>query len=179
MRKLILLTLLCSTFFGGLTAQNISAEQMDQIKRNARKNNHITVNYRGKIIKSLFSHASSGGFLKGLIFQNSNGELIELSIPYHKGTIVKPIIASNKEVNVTVRGDEKLLEEYGFKGADVKEVEKELQKEISGQGYLQLLVQESDTLIIEDTKGSSIIPRLLITQAYETLINIEVSNRIR
>lgn len=179
MRKLILLTLLFSTFFGGLTAQNISPEQIDQIKRNARKNNHITVNYRGKIIKSIFSHASSGGFLKGVIFQNSNGDLIELTIPYNRGIELYPMIGSNKQVDVTVRGDEKLLEDYGFKGTDIKDLEKELHKKITGQGHLKLIVQDSDTLVIEDEKRNSYFPRLFLTQAYETLINIEVSDRVK
>ena len=179
MRKLILLTLLFSTFFGGLTAQNISPEQLDQIKRNTRKNNHITVNYRGKFIKSIFSHPSTGGFLKGVIFQNPNGDLIELSIPYNRGIELYPMIDSNKQVEVTVRGDEKLLEDYGFKGTDIKDLEKELHKKITGQGHLKLLVQDSDTLVIEDEKRNSNFPRLFLTQAYETLINIEVSDKIK
>uniref|UniRef100_UPI004048D30D hypothetical protein n=1 Tax=Roseivirga sp. TaxID=1964215 RepID=UPI004048D30D len=82
-------------------------------------------------------------------------------------------------MDITVRGDEKLLEEYGFKGSDIKDLEKELNQKITGQGHLQIVVQESDTLLIEDPKGNSYFPRLFLTQGYETLINIAVSDRIK
>jgi hypothetical protein len=126
MKKIILSILASLVMMSALYGQNISAERLDQIKRVARKNDHISVSFKGEIIKSIYSHESTGGYLKAVAFKVDNGDLMELSFPSSRGIEIQPIIHSKKEVMVTVSCDEKLLREYEFKGEDIKDVEKAL-----------------------------------------------------
>jgi hypothetical protein len=175
MRKLILLTILCSTFFGGLTAQNISPEQMDQIKRDSRKNNHITQNYKGRIVRLLFGKSQYGGAFDGLIFRKEDGRLIYAKIFPFYGQDVKPFLELNKEISLTVRGDALLLEQIIYKDEYLISLESDLKEPISGMGHIEEVVSSKGHFILKGIESNYFAE--LFDMPLNTIINEPVISR--
>ena len=82
---------------------------MEQVKRNARVNSHIEKNMSGKVVSHLYKGLNQA--LVGVIFKSDAGDHYHVSIKRPEGVKVFPFLEVNKKVQVTLTGDEKLLDE--------------------------------------------------------------------
>lgn len=169
------MTLIYSTFFGGLTAQNISPEQLDQIKRDARKNNHITQSYKGRIVRLLFGKSQYGGAFDGLIFRKEDGRLIYAKIFPFYGQDVKPFLELNKEISLTVRGDALLLEQILYKDEYLISLESDLKEPISGIGHIEEVISSKGHFILKEIESNYFAE--LFDMPLNTIINEPVISR--
>lgn len=180
MKKLLLLSTLFFLYLATpLCGQSSRYDATEQSKRLARKNNHITKSYKGEVVKILYRSANTyGGVLNGFIFRRPNGKLLQVSVPTYFGSEVAPLLKANEKIEITVTGDELLLEEVFSKRLSMKKIEVQLQEKISGLANIQKIRTTKGLFSITNAKGRNDFRTLFLNKS-EPVLNVKVSKRIR
>ena len=108
---------------------------MEQVKRNARVNSHIEKSFSGKVVRHLYKGMSQA--LVGMIFQSDAGDYYHVSIKRPEGTKVYPHLSLNQKVEVTLTGDEKLLEEIMYYTSELITIQNKLDIRLKGLAHLK------------------------------------------
>lgn len=171
-------TLLIAIFLGGqLTAQTISPDQLDQIKRMARKNNHITKTYDGTVEKLVYSFRDIGGSMTSMIFKRDDGKRMLVKFYRWHGKFIKPYLVEGQDVKLSVKGDPLLLDMVIYKDQYFRELEFSIKAPISGIADLQQITSPLGTFNISQIDRDKSIRGL--SPDHETLFNIQVNRKER
>ena len=158
-----------------MKGQTVSKEQVEQLKRLGRTNDHIEKVYKGEVVKLLFGKFEYGGSFDGIIFRTQNGKVILARLSPIFGTDIKPYLVQNETVELTVSGDELLLEEMLYKDEYIKKLEKELKAPIQGLGNITRLISSKGTF--ELGKIDKEYVNDLYNSPMTTVINVNVVDR--
>lgn len=171
---LLLFALLLSI---SVVGQEVSPKMLDYTKRFNDRTKHIEVTYHGRFIKSVYGDRVIESYLIGAIFQKENGDLLSLAFPAKNGLAMKPIIDSNKPVEIRVSGDQEFLEKLPYKTTSTKIAENELNKKVSGVGYLLEVKTKNETILIQQNSIDANKVGLRNSQTFETIIGAKVLGR--
>ena len=127
---LLSLCMLCQFSFA-----QTDVDFMEQVKRNARVNSHIEKSFSGKVVRHLYKGMSQA--LVGMIFQSDAGDYYHVSIKRPEGTKVYPHLSLNQKVEVTLTGDEKLLEEIMYYTSELITIQNKLDIRLKGLAHLK------------------------------------------
>ena len=108
---------------------------MEQVKRNARVNSHIEKNMSGKVVSHLYKGLNQA--LVGVIFKSDAGDHYHVSIKRPEGVKVFPFLEVNKKVQVTLTGDEKLLDEIMYYTSEFITIQNKLDIRLKGIAHLK------------------------------------------
>ncbi|WP_068410860.1 hypothetical protein [Roseivirga echinicomitans] len=158
-----------------MKSQTVPKEQVEQLKRLGRTNDHIEKVYKGEIIKLLFGKFEYGGSFDGVVFRTQNGKVILARLSPIFGTDIKPYLVLNETVEMTIIGDELLLEEMIYKDDYIKKLEKELKGPIQGLGNIKRLTSSNGTF--ELGKIDKEYVNDLYGSPMTTVINVNVLDR--
>lgn len=173
---LVILILICSQF-SQTYAQSIPSKLSEQVRLNARKSDHVTKFYSGKIEKILYSGFHQNDYLNGIMFRNSEGKLLKLWIKGSDGESIKPFLVLDQTVEVKVSGDPNLLKKIMYKDRATKEQEKSLKGKISGVGYLVALTTPKGTYTVSTVDSTK--EKISFSTPYETRLGVEVQEILR
>lgn len=173
MKKLLTLTFLLSGLLSTeLSGQGIGVDQLEQTKRMARRNNHITKTYKGEVVKMLFGKSPYGGEFNGIIFRKPDGKLLHLRISSFHGESIGPHIKEGQRLEVTLSGDELLLDVVLYKDQFLRSIEVKLKEPISGLGHLESV--KTPKGFFEVKKASR-----TISTPSRAVVNARVTRRIK
>lgn len=178
MKKLLLLSTIL--FLAAITPTVAQIKDAtEQSKRLARTQFHIKKTFKGEVVNMVYRGPNSyGGILRAFVFRRSNGKLLYVSIPTYFGSEIGPHLKTKGEIEITVTGDELLLEEVFSKRLALKKVEVRLQEKISGLADIQEIKTSKGTFSISKTRSVK-KRRSLFTATDEPILNAKVIKRIR
>ncbi|WP_420384684.1 hypothetical protein [Roseivirga sp.] len=166
MKKFIII--LSTILLGGqLTAQKVTPDQLDQIKRMSRRNNHIEKTYTGTVEKLLYSFQTLGGPLSGLVFRKSDGKLTYIRFSDWYGKSFKPFLQEGKKAEIRVTGDPLLLDVLIYRDDYLRELEFSMKEEIFGMGILKAVKNETGSISLE-----TMDKRLIQNRFFDRLVNV-------
>ncbi|MFT6873425.1 MAG: hypothetical protein ACJAVN_002445 [Roseivirga sp.] len=158
-------------------AQSIPSKLAEQVRLNARKSEHVTAFYTGKVEKVLYSGFLQNDFLNGIVFRKSDGQLLKLWIKGADGAGIKPFLLPGQEVEVKVSGDPNLLKKLNYKDPLIKKQEKELKERISGLGYLLEITTKNGTYTVSIADPTQ--EKTSFSTPYETRLGVEIQEIIK
>ena len=176
MKKLLTTILILFSLIGTeLKGQGLGVDHLEQTKRMARRNNHITKTYNGEIVKMLFGKSDYGSAFDGVIFRKPDGKLLHLRLLSFHGESIGPHIREGQKVEVTITGDELLLDVVLHKGLYHQSLEVKLKESISGLGYLES-VRTPEGLFKAEKTSNDIGSSITINHP---VVNAKVMKRIK
>lgn len=176
MKKIITL-IIAITLGGQLHAQTIGPDQLDQIKRLSRRNNHITKTYDGTVEKLVYSFRDIGGSLTSVIFKRDDGKRMLVKFYRWHGKFIKPYLVEGQKIKLTVKGDPLLLDIIIYKDQYFRELEFSIKAPISGIADLQEITSPLGTFNISQIDGEKAVWGLNPNQ--ETLFNVQINRKER
>ena len=140
MRKVALLfvsfVMLCNVSLGQTRAQAI-----EQMKRNARVNSHIEKQLQGEVTKYLYRGGSQQ--LYAFVFHSVEDKYYYVKIDNNEGERIVPYLLRNESVQLTVTGDEVLLEKIIYLKEEFSNIQKKLGIELTGMANFKKVVSSA------------------------------------
>lgn len=173
---LSIITAIC--LFVALPAEAQIKDATEQSKRLARTQFHVTKTFKGEVVKMLYQGTNSyGGVLNGFVFRRSDDKLLLVDVPVNSGHKVGPLLSTNEEMEITVTGDELLLEEIFSKRLALRKIEVQLKEQISGLANIAGVISSKGSFSIENTP--EVRRSRFLYASNEPVINAKVLQRIR
>jgi len=176
MKKLIIL-FIAITLGGQLNAQKVGPDQLDQIKRMSRRNNHVEKTYQGTVEKLVYSFRDIGGPLTNFIFKRDDGKMMLVRLLRWQGKLIKPYLVEGQKITLTVTGDPLLLDVVLYKDQYFYDLEFSVKSPINGMAIFKGVTSPIGTLNISEIDRQYTINGLSPKQ--ETLFNVRVDRRTR
>lgn len=170
---LALYTFLILCLTNPLWSQRITPDHVEQSKRISRSNNHIEKTFKGTVVKMLFGTYSLGGAFDGIIFRKTDGSLMQLRTYSFFGANIGPHLKEGQKIEVTVTGDELLMETILYKDLYFKRLEVELKEPITGMAFIASVKTPKGVF----SKGDRKWP--FFNGPGEPVLNVKVKKRIR
>ncbi len=149
----------------------------EQSKRLARTQFHVTRAFKGEVVKMLYQGSNSyGGVLNGFVFKRSDNKLLLVDVPVNSGYKIGPLLSTNEVIEITVTGDELLLEEIFSKKLALRKIEVQLKEQISGLANIASVKSGKGTFSIQNSP--EVQKSRFLYSSNEPVINAKVLKRI-
>jgi len=143
--SLLSFLMLCQLSFG-----QTDVDFMEQVKRDARKNNHIEKHMQGEVVNYLYKGVSQA--LTGFVFRSNEDQYYHVRIRQHDGSRLMPFITRNESIELTVTGDPVLLKEILYYKDEYLRIQNTLDIKLTGIAHFKKVVSSAGEYTYDKTR---------------------------